>query len=115
MHINISICPTSLDMEHGDFLCPYAVEKAYIEACKKIAPDATVHFQVAFRQRGHDEFVVDGRGHYHDKNYDEDYFAANELHDKVVEEIDWHDESLYQKEDDTLPVNTDKVTPLKEE
>ena len=113
MHINISICPTSLDMT-GDLLCPYAVEKAYREACKKFAPDATVDFQVAFRQRGHDEFVVDGRGFRGDDNEDEALFAANELHEQVVDEIDWADEKLYQQEDDnesTLPGNTDKVTP----
>lgn len=98
MHIHISLCPTSLDI-NGDMLCPYALEEAYRKACKKFAPDATVDFQIAYSQIGHDEFIVDGRGYYHDNNYDEDYFAANELHDKVVEEIDWADESLYQKED----------------
>jgi hypothetical protein len=99
MRISISICPSSLDIS-GDLLCQNAVEKAYKKACNKFAPDAKVDFEIAYRFRGHDEFVVDGRGHYHDKNYDEDYFAAHELHSNVIEEIDWADESLYQKEFD---------------
>ena len=99
-------------------LCPYAVEQAYREACKKFAPDATVDFQVAFRQRGHDEFVVDGRGFRSDDIVDEAFFAAAELHEQVVDEIDWADEKLYQEEGaaisvkhGALPGNTDKVTP----